>query len=131
MHWGLTPLNKARDLNYHPLPAFAHMILTKHSSNFQVDKVFSHFLRPILDKTDEPTLIRCPARWTGPCFAWELQGPDGLEGTVNGFEDGQGVLTLPLAEGWRDPSTGQLVDGGVISDGLLAIQQAVVDINTT
>lgn len=130
MHWGLTPLSHSRDPNYHPLPAFGHMILTKHSSTYQTDKVFSHFTRPILDKIDEPTLIRCPARWTGPCFAWELQGPDGLEGTVDGFGDRQGVVTLPIAEAWRDRK-GVLVDEGKISGALLGIQEAIVEINTT
>ncbi|RXK37235.1 hypothetical protein M231_05525 [Tremella mesenterica] len=129
MHYGLTPLSQSKNPSYHPKPAFAHMILTKHSSNFQLDKVFSHFSRPILDKSDEPTLIRCPARWTGPCFAWELQGPDGLKGTPNGFEDGQGTITLDVREAWRDEN-GRLRDQE-IPEGLLAIQKAMVEINTS
>jgi len=98
LHWGLTPQNKRNDPSYHPVPAFLHTILSKHRKNLDPSKLWSHVRKPRLDGISEPSLTRTLYEFTGDCFAITLKGPDGLLTSPNSFRDGQGLLTLPLAE---------------------------------
>ena len=94
LHWGLTPLDKINDEDYHPEPYFLHTILAKGRDKLQPSKLFSHVTMPRLDGINEPLLVRTLYEFTGQCFAISLKGPDGAPGSERSVGDGQGVLTL-------------------------------------
>ena len=129
LHWSLTPWAQRNNPHYRHLPGFMHANVAKLHHSLNPDDLFALIRRPRIDNASDPRLVRTPSAFWQDCLRYDLEGPDGIGMGQDSFQDGQGIIEVPLIQAWEDDS-GRISAGAEdIVHGLREAANLITQIN--